>query len=748
MNIAQGSDHLLDYWSILVRRRWVIYLSVTALTLLALIASFIATPYYKATATLQIERYTPNILTFRDLSQVDYSWTAYSDFYQTQYKLIASSAVARRAVKRADLLDHPDFKAAESEPGLLSRLKALIPSRAIAGEVSPEERIVKNIQGSLEVAPVRNSHLVDISWIAPDPTLAARVANAVAEAYVQFNIESRYSSSDQAEEFLVNQTGQLKREIAEIEEALLQYGEAKSIVSIDDSNNITLQALEDIAHKRTAAQTKLAEAEAAYRAVMTAPPEALPEVANSSLITMLRQEYAAYEAEYSEKSRRFKDDWPGLQTLKSKLDQARIRLEYETELIASQVRASAEAAYRIAIGEVGNFDSLLADQENAAQMMKRDAVEYANLQSEVRKKRETLAALLGRQNEMALSARLKDVDSSTNIRIMERAQPPAAPFRPRTRFNLFVGFIMGLMLGIGMSLFIEYLDNTINSADDLEKIISMPTLAVIARHGGKASSFARVRRKPTVQTTAPSIDLVAHLDSQATTTEAYRELRTSLLLANPGSPPRRIMVTSANPEEGKTATATNLAIVLAQLGKKVALVDTDLRRPRLHKVFDVDNSRGVSTCLSGLEKNPERLMKGTTVQGLDLLPSGPIPPNPSELLNSVVFSNLGRKLLERGYDHIVFDSPPALSVSDPVIISSVIDYGILVVRAGQTVRQSVKLAADKLRQAKAGHFGAVINDVDLESLGSRYSYYHRYAGHEDDVSERQDGGNRTGSATA
>ena len=748
MDIAQGSGHLLDYWSILVRRRWVIYLSVIALTLFALVASFIATPYYKATATLQIERYTPNILTFRDLSQADYSWTAYSDFYQTQYKLISSAAVARKAIYRTSLLDHPNFQAAAGEPGLLSRIKALIPSRTKRVQLSPEEIATKQVQANLEVAPVRNSHLVQVSWVAAEPELAAQVANAVAEAYVQFNIESRYTNSDQAEEFLVNQIGQLKREIREIEESLLQYGEAKSIVSIDDASNITLQALEDVAHKRTEAQIRLAEAEATYRAVMSASPDALSEVASSALIARLRQEYASYEAEFSEKSRQFKDDWPGMQTLKSKLDQARIRLDFETELIANQVRASAQAAYRQAASEVRNYDNLLADQEGAAQTMKRDAVEYANLQSEVKKKRETLNTLIGRQNEMALSSRLKDVDSSTNVRIMERAQPPAAPFRPRTKFNLLVGFLMGLMLGIGGALFVEYLDNTINSADDLEKIISLPVLAVVARHGAKGSSFSRVRRKQPGRLPAASADLVAHTESQAPTAEAYRELRTSLLLANPGSPPRRIMITSANPEEGKTATATNLAIVLAQLGKRVALIDTDLRRPRLHKVFEVENSRGVSTYLSGLEKDPARLMSGTAVEGLELLSSGPIPPNPSELLNSAVFSNLGRELLEAGYDHIVFDSPPALSVSDPLIISSVIDYGILVVRAGQTARQSVKAAAEKLQKAKAGHFGVVINDVDTESLGSRYYHYQHYIGRDEGGPGQQNDGNRTGSATA
>ncbi len=748
MDIVRGSDQFLNYWSVLVKRRWVIYLSVASITLFALLASFLATPYYRATATLQIERYTPDILTFRDLSQIDYSWTAYSDFYQTQYKLIASAAVARKAVERIGLHDHPDIDSAASKQGLLGRIKSMIPSRTIAVEMSPEEIAAKRVQAGLEVTPVRNSHLVQVSWIAPDPQMAAQVANAVAEAYVQFNIESRYSTSDQAEEFLVDQIGQLKQEIREIEEALLKYGEAKSIVSIDDADNITLQALEDVAQKRTMAQTKLAETEAAYRAALEASPDALPEVLNSGLIARLRQEYATYEAEFSEKSRQFKDDWPGMQTLKSKLEQARVRLESETELIATQVRASAESTYQKALSEVRNFDNLLAEQERAAQAVKRDAVEYANLQSEVKKKRETLNVLIGRQNEMALSSRLKDVDSSTNIRIMERALPPTAPFKPRTKFNLMIGFFFGLMLGVGGALFLDYLDNTISTSGDLERLVSLPILASIPRHGGKGASLTRVRRRQPVEASPHSFDLITHLDGKAMASEAYRELRTSILLSNPGSPPRRIMITSANPEEGKTATAINLAVVLAQLGKRVVLVDTDLRKPRLHSVFRSANSQGVSTCLSGLEKDPARLVMSTAVDGLDLLPSGPIPPNPSELLNSTVFAEFGNELLAKGYDHIVFDSPPALSVSDPLIISSVVDSGILVVRAGRTARQSVKMAIDKFQKAKVEHFGIVLNDIDTESLGSRYYYYHPYIGHGGQGSDRNDTGNQAGNATA
>jgi capsular exopolysaccharide synthesis family protein len=724
------SIDLLSYWQILVRRRWVVFLAVFALGLAALVASFLTTPLYRATATLQIERQTPEILNFQDVARTDYAWAAYNDFYQTQYKVIASTPVARKAADRLRLAAHPDFAVGENDsPGLLARLKAMLPrKRGKPVEQDPMDVVAARLLGSLEVAPVRNSHLVHVSWTHADPELAADVANAVTDAYIQFNIESRYSTTDQAREFLVDQIGTLKREIAAIEEALQEYGEAKRIFSVDDSSNLTLQALQEISEQRTAAQTAVARARAADRAARESDPSALPEVLNSTLIGRLRAEYAAYEAEYSEQSKLFKDDWPRLQTLASKLERARERLELETQRIVEQVRAAAAADLKKALEEAGNLDRLLERHEDAAQRLKRDAVEYNNLQSEVRKKRETLDSLLRRQNEMALSTRLADLDAtSSNVRVMERAQAPAAPFRPNTRLNLLLGLVLGLAIGVAAALVLDHLDNTIGSPAELERVLELPVLAVIPRYRAGATPLARVRRRAGAAD-GPGIDLVAHRDGRSGISESYRGLRTSILLSNPGRPPRQIVLTSALPEDGKTATALNLAVVLAQLGRRVVLVDTDLRRPRLHNAFAQANGRGVSTYLSGLEEDPLRLVFPTGIEHLDLMPSGPIPPNPSELLNSPVFARLGGELLERGYDHVLFDSPPVLSVSDPVIVASVADTGILVVRAGRTPRQSARLAATRLQQTGGGPFGVVLNDFDADAQGSSYERYQHYYG--------------------
>jgi capsular exopolysaccharide synthesis family protein len=741
--------NLLDYWSVLQRRRWVIYLAVVVCVVFALLASVLATPQYRATCKLQIERQNPDILTFRDVGAVDSSWTAYSDFYETQYQILASESVALIAARRLDLLNHPLYLERKSSPGWIDRLKALIPRSSSSTTLSEEEMAVGWVQAGLDVSPVRNSHLVLVSWVCADPELAAQVANAVASAYINFNIDAAYRTTDEAANFLVNQIASLKDDIARIEDRLQDYGESKRIVSIDDGSNITLTALTDVAKRRTEAQTELAQREAEFRAAKATPPEALEEVMNSALIARLKQEYALYDAEYSEQSKRFKEDWPDLKTLRSKLDQSRERIDIESAEIAEQVIASAEAAYKRALNEVRNLDALLTTQEGAAQAQKRDVQEYSNLLAESKTKRDSLDALLARQNEMALSTRLKDLDvTSTNLRIVDRARAPVAPFRPNFKLNLLLGLIAGLLLGVTMAFTLDHLDNTFRAPADVEKIAGVPTLAVIPKHGPAAAPVSRARRGPSPQP-GGAVDLVSHREGRASASEAYRDLRTALLLSNPGQAPRRIVITSAVPEDGKSATAINLSVVLAQLGRKILLVDTDLRRPRLHKVFDADNKRGVSTFLSGLEEDPLRLVVATGVEGLNLLPSGPIPPNPSELLNSPFFDRMGKAFLEAGYDHVVFDSPPALSVADPIIIASVVDGTIVVVRANRTPRESLRLVADRFRQAGIRPIGVVVNDLDLEAHGyGRYRYYRGHGYYVEDAATEGEGPHRKSSGRA
>jgi capsular exopolysaccharide synthesis family protein len=474
---------------------------------------------------------------------------------------------------------------------------------------------------------------------------------------------------------------------------------------------------------------RLAAAEAVWRTALDSPDDSLPEVIQSPLIAELRQQHAELSAELGEKARKFGADWPGVQTLSAKMEQARTVLDDQIGRIARQVRTAAQSDYQRARVELGNLDHLLDDQEGAAQQLKRESVEYANLQSEVDKKRETLSALITRQNEMALATRLADLEAtSSNIRLLSPAEPPVHPFKPAVRFNLLLGLLIGLGAGVALVIVLERLDNTVSSIEDLRRAGGWPLLAVIPHHersAGAAAPLLRLGRRGR-ESPGETVDLVTQHAGQGPSAEGYRDLRTAILLSSPGHPPRTLMITSALPEEGKSATAINLAVVLAHTEARVLLIDTDLRRPRLHRAFGTSNVRGVTSYLSGMDRDVRGLVQRTAVEGLDLLASGPVPPNPSELLNSPQFRELAAHLLESGYQHLVFDSPPVLSVSDPVIAATSMECCILVVRADRTPRPSVRLAVDKLAAAVGGTAGVVLNDLDPSRWGRGYyggTYY-------------------------
>jgi capsular exopolysaccharide synthesis family protein len=713
---------LRRYAQLLVRRRWVVILAVLACVLGALVVSFLTTPLYRASTVLQIERRQPDILGLPEVHTPEL-WSAFDHFYQTQYAIIRSEPVARLAATRLELASHPAFGAGSARPGLVARLARLLPRKGRpAIQRDPLDVAAARLQARLEVLPLQYSYLVQVAWHDPDPEFAAAVANAIADAYIRFNLQSRFSTNGQAEEFLVDQIQALEEEIAALEETLQGYAREKRIVSIDASDNLTLQALGEISEKRTAAEAELVAAEAAYRETLASETDELVAVRDSPLIAQLRTVHAQLEAEISRASSTFRDDWPELQTLRSQLEQTRARLELETERIARQVRGEAEATYRRALRESRELDRLRGRHEDDVQRQRQDAVRYANLQSGVQKKRETLDALLQRQNEMALSTRLQDLDLTTsNVIVIESAKPPGAPFRPRTGLNLVIGLLLGLSLGPALAFLLDYLDNTIASAEELREATGLAVLAVISRHGQASGGLARVRRRGGPP--AASIDLVAHREARAAASEAYRGLRTSLLLSRAGEPPRRIVVTSALPQEGKSATTVNLAIVLAQLGRRVLVVDADLRRPRLHAALGTDNARGLSTYLCGMAEDPCRLVVPTAVPRLEFLPSGPVPPNPSELLDSERFGGLGTLFGAAGYDHVLLDAPPVLSVTDPLIVAASSDLTLLVVRAERTPRQSVQAAAERLRQLASVKLGAVLNDLDPQAHGNVYDAY-------------------------
>jgi len=690
-NAASGESgdelNLLEYWQILCDRRNVVFLCLGVVVVLGMLFTFLSTPQFRAVTVIQIERQGPDVLTYQDVVGTDPAWNAYQDFYQTQYKILESRSVLRIAAERLDLMNRPE---------LVSRTG------------SPIRRL---IQWARE-------------FVSGPPEEADEVEEALDQ---QFNLTSRYDTTLQASEFLTKEVARLESEVVGLERQLQDYSTEKELLAFSDgTSDISEQALAALNSRHVEARSRLAITQARYEALRDASSDSLREVLSNSLISHLKQQYAEVERRYSQMAKKFKPGWPALTQLREELDQTQKRLEIETANIARQVVGVAKSNYEQAGAELFNLEQEVELQKREVQRVSRDAIDYASLKEEIRTRREVLKDLVARRSQTETSSQLSGTRAS-NIRVVDRAEAPDSPVRPRKAVNLLVSLILGLGLGVGLAVALHFVDNTIKSEQDLERYT--PGLAVL----GYVPLFHPLRvvdeKGKKTQEKEPQPDLASHHDPRSGFAEAFKNLRTSLLLASPDHPPRRVVVTSCEPGDGKSTVALNLGIVLTQMGRRVLLMDADLRRPRIQRVVASKNEVGLSSYLSG-NATADRLISATEVPGLDVITSGPIPPNPSELLDSPRLTDLFDELEQRGrYDHIIVDSPPALLVADGIILSTKVDATILVVRAGATRRESCVQGVARLQRARARLVGTVLNAL---ADRPRYYYYRKEYRYEQD----------------
>ena len=722
---------LLEYWRILVERRTALLACFVATIIVGALITFLGTSEYRASTTLQIERQGPDVLTFKDVLDVDPA--SYKDFYQTQYRIIQSRTVLRLAVERLDLLNHPEFLARKGTP--LRRVQRWAKQK-ISGETaveSPLTRAIEFIENGLSITPIRNSQLVMLSFMDRDPELSRDITNAVSDAFQQFNLESRSSTTEQATEFLTKEVSRLQSEIGELERQLQEYGVDKAILALNDgTQDISEKALGDLNARLTEAMARVAQAKARHEKSKQAAPESMPEVLASPLISDLKRQYAEVERRHTLARERFKSDWPALAELEEELRQARTRLEVEALGIASQVRQVIQREYEQAVVEVQNLQQQVERQRLEVRRVNRDAIQFSSLRDEIETRRSVLSSLVARQSETETSRQLGDTHAS-NIRVVDRAELPEEPARPRKALNLLLSAILGLGFGVGAALLLHHVDNTIKTERDIERygggvavmghVPLFRTLAAVPGSGPEADA------KLVEEHSANRPDLECHVSPRSLFAESFKSLRTSLLLAAPDHPPRNIHITSCEPSEGKSTISLNLAIALTQMGLNVLLVDADLRRPRIHKTFGFTNDVGLSNFLSG-NAELDSLFHKTSIPGLTIVTAGPIAPNPSELLGSAGLETFTSNVEQSGrFDHVIFDSPPVIHVADSLILAARTEATILVVKAGWTPRESLVHSVRRLRHGHARLVGAVLNSVSGESgYYGRYGYYYQYGG--------------------
>ena len=749
---------LHEYWVTIKRHRWLILLSALAVLLFAFFYSVTRVPLYTAEATVLIERKAPQMLKVQDArDSMDYDYN--NEFYKTQYEILQSPALAERVIREEALQNHPLFggkgSGANKPDGAIEGLansvkgwaKDYLPATPAAVAPSPTMRLAGDYLAKLEIRPVAGTSLVKIKFTTPDPALSARLANAHANSYLRYGVDLRVQSNDEASEFLKQRLTKFKERVEQSETALNSYRKNKGIIAVDEKENVIIDRWLDLTKNLNKAEAERIGLEAQIRSIHGGNFDEIPAVRNNPVISGLKSELAKSEWEYAALSKQFKPGYPPLDSLKTHIDENRRRLQSE---IQSEVR-KIEVIYNTAKNNEAALRGTTEKQKKATLNLKDSAVQYAMLAHDVETNRQLYAGALQRLKEIGVAAEVR----SSNIYLMGKAEPPLGPSYPDSNGILIRGLLLGLLAGVGLAFLLDQLDNTIKSPEEAERFIHLPTLGVVpdfamprgARIGYMSklvnSAKAELPGSSSQDEARPSV-LDHH--PRSLVAEAYRSLRSSLLLSQVGGPPHIMLMTSATRGEGKTTTLVNTAILFAQLGVPVLVIDADLRRPRCHTLLKMENSAGLADLLTG-QINLDEAIRSTPAENLFLISAGGVPPNPAELLGSKRMHELLQQLRTR-FEFILIDSSPVMAVSDAVFLSTMVD-GTLLVVSGRTPKPLVRKTRTRLNMPHTKLLGVLLNRVDVRAgeYGSDYSHYYEY--YPDDAelpgSGHSAGGNGNGS---
>ena len=707
---------LSDYWRILQKRKWTVIVSVVVVFITAGLITIRKTPIYDAATRIMISQRESNPLNLKDAD--DLAAEEQQDI-NTQIKILQSDTMAELVIRRLNLDERPEFAGNQQ----VETSGGITVTESPAQEGARQEQLIRKFQGNLKVQQVPSTALVEVKYSSPDPSLAAEIANAIATTFIEQNVKARYDSTTQATDWLSKQLADLQINLERSEAKLVQYQKDHGIVGTDDKQNLTIENLDELNKELTGAQADRIQKESLALITTTSNPETLSAVLQDPILTSLRQQQTQLQAQYALLSTEFGPGYTKVLELKNQLDQ--VDRSYKEEIQNSVNRIQND--YQTAVNREQMLQSALSQQTSVADQLNQNAIEYKVLKQEADSNRQLYDGLMQKLKEATLAAGLE----SSNMRIIDKARVPLYPARPNIPRNLEFALLIGLVGGTAIAFALEALDTTIRTPDQAENISGLPILGVIplvsafdkaAIGGAKAHLLKTFPRR----NTQPR-PLISHFEPQSEIAEAYRALRTSILLSSPSCPPRSILVTSSVPQDGKTMTCINIAIVLAQQGKRVLVVDADMRRPNIHKAFGLSGQVGLSNVLTGGAKVSDAIQ--TTVHpNLFAIAAGPIPPHPSELLSSTLMQDLLKRWREE-YDYVVFDSPPVISVTDAVLLSVQTDATILIIRSGQTTSAHVRRTRNLLLSVKANLLGIVVNAADLASpdyyyyYGSKYRYY-------------------------
>jgi polysaccharide biosynthesis transport protein len=737
--------HLLDYWKVMIRRWWIVMLVLIAFVSVSTYMTSRQTPVYRASLKIQIDNDQTNILPFKETNTFTYITT--EEYLKTQFEALTSRTLANRVIQKLNLDRDPRFMQ-QAQPDALTRFIQRLRSKLPGGQAvneAPAKPQVKPKQpsdispyagalaASISVSPIKDSSVVVLSYDCGNPSLAADIVNTLASEYIQMNFETKYHASIMASEFLEKQLVDIKAQVEKSEEEMVKFGQVHSIYSLGARENIIMQKLSDLNVALTDAQAERIQKESIWETASKAGPGPLPDILATPEIRALETNVSGLQQQYAKLRAVYKPEWWEVKQIAGQLETAEKQL---TKVREERIK-DCSVAYKTAIQREKLLSEAFQAQKVEADGLNQYAVQYNILKQEVDSNKQIYDGMLQRMKEAGITAGLK----SNNIHVVDAAMPPGSPILPDKRGNLIKALLSGFVFGIALAFLTEYVrsyfDRSLKTPEDVDRFVQLPFLGLIPSthsfdHLGNRKSmmlFLKTRDGDHVPgfkgpNGSQNIEMITLANTKSLISEAYRHLRTSILLSsNSQTRQKSIVVTSSKRGEGKTTTCVNLAITLAQANKKVLLMDCDLRNPKIHRILGLRNVDGVSTFLSDGSKPLNLLIENTAIPNLYVLTAGQIPPNPSELIGSPMMKKCLAAVSQR-FDHVLVDTPPLLAVTDGSILANLVDGVILVIRGGDTTKEAIMRSKQLLTHAHARIIGTMLNNVDLHTCEPHY--YSRY----------------------
>jgi capsular exopolysaccharide synthesis family protein len=705
----RGAVHLYDRLNIVLR--YYKAASVVAILIIAVMMhrTYTTIPMYRAQARIYIET---EQATQGDLKEQVVSYEDPEPYYQTQYRILQGRDLARRAVKRLHLETVPEFNGRGPTPTKLTQMIDIVKARIFSPFGSPakpqapvhppdENALADAFLSRIQVSPVRSSRLVDVLFTAADPVFAAKAVNVLAEEYVSQNLAFRLQNTEKELQFLTTEVSRQQRVVEDRERQLANYREQQNAMSLEDRQNIIVSSLNQVNDAVTRIRTEKAQKEALWHQVQAAQTieekEAITAIGLNTNVQQIKQRKADLEQRRAQLLQRYGEKHPDVQQVEKQLAEVNQQMNVEIQKAIDAIKSDYEQA--VAQERALNAD-LDAKKDEAADLSRKN-IDYSVLQREAESDRQVYETLLQREKEL----RVVSNSRANNVRLLDRAEVPGAPFTPDVRRGWLLALLFGLGGGVATAFAIDYLDDTVKTPDDIRWRLKVHFLGMVPKVRGNA--------RPLLSDAVP-----------AAFGEAFRALRTALVIRTGSNDARIVAMTSAQPLEGKTTTAVNTALALAIGGARVLLIDADMRRPSVHKTLRIENLTGLSEVLSGEARMREAVQK-TVHPNLLCVTAGSPPSNPSELLSSERMKALLQQLEAGPFDWVIIDTPPVLAVTDAVILAPMVSAVTFVVGSEMTRWRLAERAIETLQSGNPRSIAAVLNRVDLER--NRY-YYSRYYG--------------------